>query len=72
MISGLKMSGFDIIFCRNVTIYFEKELQEVLYMDFYNGLNENGFFVMGKTETLLGPSKDLFKPFNAKERIYCK
>jgi len=72
MISGLKMSGFDIIFCRNVTIYFEKELQETLYMDFYNGLNENGFFVMGKTETLLGPSKDRFKPFNAKERIYCK
>jgi chemotaxis protein methyltransferase CheR len=72
MISGMKMSGFDIIFCRNVTIYFEKELQETLYMDFYNGLNENGFFVMGKTETLLGPSKDRFKPFNAKERIYCK
>ncbi len=72
MISGPKIKGFDIIFCRNVTIYFEKELQEKLYMDFYDGLNENGFFVMGKTETLLGPSKDRFKPFNAKERIYCK
>jgi chemotaxis protein methyltransferase CheR len=72
MISGPKIKGFDIIFCRNVTIYFEKELQEKLYMDFFDGLNENGFFVMGKTETLLGPSKDRFKPFNAKERIYCK
>ncbi|WP_406656706.1 protein-glutamate O-methyltransferase CheR [Methanolobus sp. ZRKC2] len=72
MISGPKMGGFDIIFCRNVTIYFEKELQEKLYMNFYNGLNENGFFVMGKTETLIGPSKDLFKSFNAKERIYAK
>lgn len=72
MISGPKMKGFDIIFCRNVTIYFEKELQEKLYMDFYEGLNDNGFFVMGKTETLLGPSKDRFKPFNAKERIYNK
>lgn len=72
MISGPKMKGFDIIFCRNVTIYFEKELQEKLYMDFYDGLNDNGFFVMGKTETLLGPSKDRFKPFNAKERIYNK
>ena len=72
MISGPKIKGFDIIFCRNVTIYFEKELQEKLYMDFYDGLNDNGFFVMGKTETLLGPSKDRFRPFNAKERIYCK
>ncbi len=72
MISGPKMKGFDIIFCRNVTIYFEKELQEKLYMNFYDGLNEGGFFVMGKTETLLGPSKDLFNAYNAKERIYRK
>ncbi|MBN2110994.1 MAG: protein-glutamate O-methyltransferase CheR [Methanosarcinaceae archaeon] len=72
MISGPRMNGFDVIFCRNVTIYFEKELQEKLYMDFYNGLNDNGFFVMGKTETLIGPSKDLFNAYDAKERIYSK
>lgn len=72
MISGPKRQGFDMIFCRNVTIYFEKELQERLYQDFYNGLNKYGFFVMGKTETLIGPSKDFFEPFNTKERIYLK
>lgn len=72
LISGPKMSGFDAIFCRNVTIYFQKELQENLYMDFYNALSKDGFFVMGKTETLLGPSKDLFKSYNTKERIYQK
>lgn len=72
LISGPKMSGFDAVFCRNVTIYFQKELQEQLYMDFYNALGKDGFFVMGKTETLIGPSKDLFKPYNSKERIYQK
>lgn len=72
LISGEKLTGFDAIFCRNVTIYFEKQLQENLYMDFYNGLNKGGFFVMGKTETLIGPSKDLFKAFNPRERIYQK
>ncbi len=72
LITGPKMSGFDAIFCRNVTIYFQKELQEVLYMDFYNALSKDGFFIMGKTETLLGPSKDTFKPYNSKERIYQK
>ena len=72
LISGPNMSGFDAVFCRNVTIYFEKELQEKLYMSFYNALSKDGFFVMGKTETLLGPSKDLFNPFNSKERIYQK
>ncbi len=72
LISGPKMRGMDAIFCRNVTIYFQKELQEKLYMDFYNALSNDGFFVMGKTETLIGQSKDLFSPFNSKERIYQK
>ncbi len=72
MISGPKLSGFDIIFCRNVTIYFEQKLQEKLYFDFYNALKEGGYFVMGKTETLVGPSCKLFKNIDLKERIYQK
>ena len=72
LISGTKMTGFDIIFCRNVTIYFTKELQEKLYMIFYDSLNNGGYYVMGKTETMIGPAKDAFKPFCARERIYVK
>ncbi len=72
LISGPKFSGFDIIFCRNVTIYFEQSLQEILYMNFYNALNDGGYFVMGKTETLVGPSTQLFKRFDLKERIFQK
>lgn len=72
LIAGKKMSGFDLIFCRNVTIYFEKDLQEKLYMNFYNALNQGGYFVMGKTETLVGESQNLFKPYNSRERIYYK
>jgi len=70
MISGPKMSGFDLIYCRNVTIYFEQKLQEVLYQNFYNALNEGGYFVMGKTESLVGPAGRMFKPVDLKERIY--
>jgi chemotaxis protein methyltransferase CheR len=72
LISGPKLWGFDIIFCRNVTIYFEQKMQETLYMDLYNALNEGGYFVMGKTETLVGPASQLFKRFDLKERIYVK
>jgi chemotaxis protein methyltransferase CheR len=72
LISGPKMTGFDAVFCRNVTIYFQKELQEQLYMKFYDALGKDGFFVMGKTETLIGPSKDKFNSYNSKERIYRK
>ncbi|MFZ3060478.1 MAG: protein-glutamate O-methyltransferase CheR [Candidatus Methanoperedens sp.] len=72
LISGPKLSGFDIIFCRNVTIYFEQKLQEKLYFDFYNALKDGGYFVMGKTETLIGQSSKLFKHVDLKERIYQK
>ncbi|MEM0467077.1 MAG: protein-glutamate O-methyltransferase CheR [Candidatus Thermoplasmatota archaeon] len=72
LISGPKKHNIDIIFCRNVVIYFTRELQEVLYDDFYNTLNPGGFFVMGKTETLVGNSRDKFKPFNLRERIFRK
>lgn len=72
MISGAPMSGFDFVFCRNVTIYFDKPLQEKLYLNFYNALNNNGFFVMGKTETLIGPASKLFESFEPREKIYQK
>ncbi|AEH60446.1 MCP methyltransferase, CheR-type [Methanosalsum zhilinae DSM 4017] len=72
LISGEDFRDFDLILCRNVTIYFERDLQEKLYSKFYNALNKDGFFVIGKTETLVGPSKDLFVPFNIKERIYSR
>jgi chemotaxis protein methyltransferase CheR len=72
MISGPRLFGFDIIFCRNVTIYFEQVLQEKLYLNFYNALNDGGYFVMGKTETLVGPAEELFYPVDIKERIYQK
>jgi len=72
IISGPRLYGFDIIFCRNVTIYFDKNLQEELYMKFYDSLNEGGYFLMGKTETLIGKTGALFKPVDIKERIYRK
>ena len=72
LISGLKKSNFDIILCRNVVIYFNKELKEVLYMNYYNALNEGGYFIMGKTESMQGDARDRFKQYNSKERIYIK
>ena len=72
LISGRKKFNFDLILCRNVVIYFNRALQEILYQDFYNALNNNGFFFMGKTETLIGEARNLFAPYNTKERIFRK
>jgi chemotaxis protein methyltransferase CheR len=72
LISGLKKHNFDLILCRNVVIYFTRQLQEVLYKDFYNALNPGGFFIMGKTETLIGEARNLFIPYNLTERMFRK
>lgn len=72
LISGSKKHHFDIIFCRNVVIYFNRPLQEMVYMDFYNALNKDGFFVMGQNETLLGESRHLFKSYDLRKRVFQK
>jgi len=72
LISGPKLSHFDMIICRNVMIYFNKEIQEQLHLDFYKSLTQGGFFIIGKAETLLGTAADYFKPYNTRERLYVK
>jgi chemotaxis protein methyltransferase CheR len=72
LVSGKPLAHFDVIFCRNVSIYFSRDMHKKLYMDFYNALNNDGFFVMGKTEMLCGNARKLFIPVNAREGIYQK
>lgn len=44
---------FDIIFCRNVMIYFDKEVQEKLINKFYDGLSKKGLLFIGHSESLI-------------------
>jgi chemotaxis protein methyltransferase CheR len=44
----------DIIFCRNVIIYFNKETQENLLNKYYRQLDYNGYLFLGHSETLNG------------------
>lgn len=44
----------DVIFCRNVIIYFDRETQYNLFQKFYRQLAPGGFLMIGHSETLIG------------------
>lgn len=47
------MSGlFDVIFCRNVVIYFDKPTQKVLFDRYSDILPNNGFLFLGHSESM--------------------
>lgn len=58
----------DIIFCRNVIIYFDKETKERLFVKFANSLNREGYLFLGHSESLF--NNPLFKFY--KPSIYIK
>ncbi len=55
---GLRDS-FDVIFCRNVLIYFDRSTQERLLSRFAGYLDSGRFLFLGHSETLLGLSLPL-------------
>ncbi len=51
------MKNFDIVFCRNVMIYFSDDVKRRLIRGFYNSLKPGGYMYIGHSETLHGISK---------------
>jgi chemotaxis protein methyltransferase CheR len=70
MNASFPFSGaFDIIFCRNVMIYFDKPTQEALVNKFYKHLAPGGYLFIGHSESL----NSLKTPFQfVKPTIYVR
>ena len=59
-------TGFDLILCRNVVIYFTEEAKDQLYTNFFNALKPGGILFVGATEAILNFRKmgyTSFQPF---------
>ncbi len=49
---------FDIIFCRNVVIYFQEHTQQKIWTRFSNLLPSDGWLYIGHSERVSGPALD--------------
>jgi two-component system CheB/CheR fusion protein len=64
-------SRLDLVTCRNVLIYFTPELQKRVLATFHYCLNDPGFLLLGRTESISGFSQ-LFKPVNKAQKLLAR
>ena len=51
------LGKFDIVFCRNVAIYFSDQFKRDLFEKIAKALNKGGYFFLGASETMSGHSE---------------
>jgi chemotaxis protein methyltransferase CheR len=64
-----QLGTFDIIFCRNILIYFDQETKINIFGRLARSMEQDGFLVLGAAETVVGLT-DAFKPFPDKRGLY--
>jgi chemotaxis protein methyltransferase CheR len=64
-----QLGSFDVIFCRNVLIYFDQETKSNIFGRLARALEPDGFLVLGAAETVVGLTED-FKPFPERRGLY--
>jgi two-component system CheB/CheR fusion protein len=62
-------SQLDLISCRNLLIYFQRELQDKVYQLFHYALKPQGYLFLGSAESIEG-SNSLFQEVDKAHRIY--
>ena len=64
-------SRIDFISCCNLMIYLDVVLQKKIIATFHYALNQNGYLMLGKSETI-GTSGQLFAQIEKKYKIYSR
>jgi chemotaxis protein methyltransferase CheR len=65
--SGL--AAFDVIFCRNVLIYFDQDTKINIFNRLAKIIEPDGFLALGAAETVVGLT-EAFKPYPEKRGLY--
>jgi len=64
------LGQFDVVFCRNVLIYFDQATKGVVLGRIADLIPKDGVLFLGGAETVLGIS-DRFKPMAGQRGVYC-
>jgi chemotaxis protein methyltransferase CheR len=64
--------AMDVILCRNVIIYFDKETKKKVIDNFYNKLNEGGYMLLGHSESLMNISTSFKLKHLKNDMVYQK
>ncbi len=67
-----KQNSFDLIFCRNVLIYFDDMLKIQILQKLHKSIRKGGFLVIGFYDFMPNDCKHLFEPYDSSARIYKK
>lgn len=62
----------DVIFCRNVFIYFNRDQQERVLEAFWSTLHKGGYLVLGRSEKMSTAFTQRFQLVSGRDRIYRK
>ena len=63
------LGTFDVIFCRNVLIYFDQSTKAVIFDRLAKCLESDGTLLLGAAETVVGIT-DAFRPYSDRRGLY--
>ena len=61
---------FDVIFCRNVLIYFDQDTKTNVFGRLAKVIEPDGFLMLGAAETVVGLT-EAFRPYPDRRGLYC-
>jgi chemotaxis protein methyltransferase CheR len=70
LIRGDPKRDFDLVLCRNLLIYIDAEFKTPIFRTIRGSLREDGYLMIGMTETLPAECRDDFNPVHKQQRIY--
>ena len=64
-----QLGTFDVIFCRNVLIYFDQDTKIDIFRRLAKASEADGFLALGAAETVVGLT-DVYKPYPERRGLY--